>query len=85
MVNSAIATGNYFKLEPGFKALHCLSSQFIAGKMMLVRTLILGLELDIILPSSAPLDVLNKTYDFCAMSPMQLQNSLIDLYKVKTF
>lgn len=84
MVNSAIVTGNYFRLEPGSTALHCLSSAFIAGKMMLVRALILGLEMDIIVPNAAPLDVLNKTYDFCAMAPMQLQNSLYDLPKVKT-
>lgn len=84
MVNSAIVTGNYFNLHPGSTALHCLSSAFIAGKMMMVRALILGLDMDIRVPSAAPLDLLHKTYDFCAMAPMQLQNSLHELYKVKT-
>jgi O-succinylbenzoic acid--CoA ligase len=84
MVNSAIVTGNYFNLHPGSTALHCLSSAFIAGKMMMVRALILGLDMDIRVPSAAPLDLLKKTYDFCAMAPMQLQNSLHDLHKVKT-
>lgn len=84
MVNSAIATGNYFNLEPGFKALHCLPIDFIAGKMMLIRAIVLGLELDVVAPSSNPLQSIYKTYDFCAMIPMQLQNSLDKLHKIKT-
>jgi O-succinylbenzoic acid--CoA ligase len=84
MVNSAIATGNYFNLEAGFTALHCLSTDFIAGKMMLVRAIILGLEIDAIEPSSHPLKGLDKNYDFCAMVPLQLQNSLKELHKIKT-
>ncbi|MCK5400295.1 MAG: AMP-binding protein [Flavobacteriaceae bacterium] len=84
MVNSAIATGNYFNLEPGSKTLHCLSTQFIAGKMMLVRAIILGLELDIVEPSLDPLEGVEKKYDFCAMVPMQLQNSLAKLDSIKT-
>ncbi|WNH10171.1 AMP-binding protein [Thalassobellus suaedae] len=42
MVNSAIATGDFFKLKPGDKVLHCLPSNFIAGKMMIVRAIVLG-------------------------------------------
>ncbi|RLD28142.1 MAG: O-succinylbenzoic acid--CoA ligase [Bacteroidetes bacterium] len=84
MVNSAIATGDCFNLEPGFTALHCLPVYFIAGKMMLVRAIILGLELDIVEPSSNPLQDVFKKYDFCAMLPMQLQNSLDKLHKIKT-
>jgi o-succinylbenzoate---CoA ligase len=84
MVNSAIATGDYFGLEPGFTALHCLPVEFIAGKMMLIRAIVLGLELDIVEPSSNPLQKVFKNYDFCAMVPMQLQNSLEALHKIKT-
>lgn len=84
MVNSAIATGNYFNLEPGSKALHCLPAQFIAGKMMFIRAIVLGLELDVVAPSLHPLASIEKRYDFCAMVPMQLQNSIAELYKVKT-
>ena len=76
MVNSSIFTGDFFHLEPGNKALHCLPANFIAGKMMLVRAMILGLEIDLIEPRSNPLFNVNKTYDFCAMLPIQLQNSL---------
>ena len=45
MVNSAIATGDYFKLKPGNSALSCLPFEYIAAKMMFVRAYVLGLEL----------------------------------------
>ncbi len=76
MVNSAIATGDFFNLKPGDKALHCLPSSFIAGKMMLVRAMILGLELDLVIPTLQPEFNTKIHYDFCAMIPLQLQNSL---------
>ncbi|TYA77079.1 AMP-binding protein, partial [Seonamhaeicola marinus] len=74
MVNSAIATGDFFNLTPGKKLLNCLPSNFIAGKMMIVRAIILGLELDMVEPSVAPRIDLKKDYDFCAFTPMQLKN-----------
>jgi O-succinylbenzoic acid--CoA ligase len=83
MVESAIATGLFFDLKPGNSALNCLSSQYIAGKMMLVRALVLGLELDCVEPSSTPLESLKK-YDFAAMVPMQVQNSIDKLDLIKT-
>ena len=55
MVNSAIATGNFFGLKPGYTALHCLPNHYIAGKMMLVRALVLGLAIDLVQPSAHPL------------------------------
>ncbi|WP_445955362.1 AMP-binding protein [Yeosuana sp.] len=76
MVNSSIFTGDFFNLAPGDKALHCLPAKFIAGKMMLVRAMILGLELDMVEPTSKPVFNIKKEYDFAAMLPIQLQNSL---------
>ncbi len=76
MVNSSIFTGNFFNLKPGDKALHCLPAKFIAGKMMLVRAMILGLELDLVEPASQPVFNTKRQYDFAAMLPIQLQNSL---------
>ena len=84
MVHSAIATGDYFKLEPGNSALMCLPATFIAGKMMIVRAIILGLRLDLVAPNSKPLEFVKKKYMFSAMVPMQLQNSLKHLDKVRT-
>lgn len=83
LVNSALATGDFFKLKPGDTALCCLPVQFIAGKMMLVRSFILGLEIDFVAPNSNPLENVNKKYDFVAMVPLQVQNSLNELHKVK--
>ncbi|MFH6604110.1 AMP-binding protein [Maribacter algicola] len=84
MVNSALATSKFFGLRPGDKALHCLPAEFIAGKMMLVRAMVLGLELDYLQPSSNPLELLSKRYDFCAMVPIQVANSLKKLNNIKT-
>lgn len=83
MVNSAIATGNYLQLEPGQTALHCLPTNFIAGKMMLVRAMILGLEIDMVEPTSQPIFDYDKTYHFAAMLPMQLKSTLNYLHNVK--
>ncbi len=83
MVNSALATGNFFDLRPGNSALLCLSADYIAGKMMLVRAMVLGLDLNCIAPSSNPLEESDKVYDFGAMVPMQLQHSLDKIDKIK--
>ena len=83
MVNSALATGDFFGLKPSDRALHCLPTKYIAGKMMFVRSFILGLDIDFVAPSSHPM--LNNTnkYDFVAMVPLQAQNSLTELKNVK--
>ena len=83
MVNSAIATGDFFNIRPGDKALLCLPLESIAGKMMLVRAMMLGLEIDIVSPTKFP-SFDYKSYDFCAMIPMQLYNSLKHVYNIKT-
>ncbi|MDO5105718.1 AMP-binding protein [Capnocytophaga sp.] len=83
MVNSALATGAYLHLAPKNTALLCLPADFIAGKMMLIRAIVLGLHLDIIQPSSMPLALTNNDYDFSAMIPLQASKSLYDLHRVK--
>jgi len=83
MVNSALATGDFFDLQPGNKALHCLPVKFVAGKMMLVRAMILGLDLEFVAPSSHPLRNNDYDYDFVAMVPLQAQNSISELKRVK--
>ncbi|HEX8269569.1 MAG TPA: AMP-binding protein [Flavobacterium sp.] len=83
MINSALATGDFFELEPGDKALHCLPAKYIAGKMMFVRGFILGLDVDFVAPSQNPLENCDEKYDFAAMVPMQAQHSLDKLCNVK--
>lgn len=82
MIASAKATGFFFNLQPKNTALLCLSADYIAGKMMLVRAITLGLDLDTTEPISNPLT--NKKYDFVAMVPMQVANSLTQIHLVKT-
>ena len=84
MVNSALATGQYFDLEPKNTALLCLPVSSIAGKMMLVRAMVLGLELDYVTPSSQPLKETTESYDFCAMVPLQADKSQKELHRIKT-
>lgn len=83
MINSALATGDFFDLKPGDTALHCLPMKYIAGKMMFVRGLILGLAIDFVAPSSHPLIRENASYDFVAMVPLQIQNCLSEFVNVK--
>ena len=80
MIASAKATGLFFNLQPKNTALLCLSANYIAGKMMLVRAITLGLNLDTIDPTSTPLS--SKKYNFIAMVPMQVEKSLSKLHLV---
>ena len=84
MINSAIATGKYFDLQPKISALLCLPVEYIAGKMMLIRALTLGWHLDVTKSNSSPLKNNTKTYDFLAMVPLQVENSILELQNVKT-
>lgn len=83
MVNSALATGDFFGLHSGNRALQCLPVKYVAGKMMLIRSIVLGLDLDYVAPTSHPMQSLEGKYDFAAMVPMQAQNSLKELHNVK--
>ena len=83
-VNSALATGDHFGVKIGDRALHCLSADFIAGKMMLVRAMILGLELDIVPPNGNVLEGNTTVYDFAAMVPMQAVHAMNQINQVKT-
>lgn len=82
MINSALATGEYFSLKENSTVLLCLSASYIAGKMMLVRALTLGWHIYLKPPTSTPLEG-NQRYDFAAMVPLQVANSLPHLNKVK--
>ncbi|HEA29513.1 MAG TPA: O-succinylbenzoic acid--CoA ligase [Leeuwenhoekiella sp.] len=82
MINSAKATAKRFKLPEKTTSLLCLPSRFIGGKMMLVRAMVLGWKIDLVPPKSNPLDTVFKRYDFCAMIPFQLDNSISRLHLI---
>jgi len=73
MLISARKTLEYFKIEEGSSALLCLSLETIAGKMMLVRSLIGGLKLHVVTVSTNPILALKNPIDFVALVPMQLE------------
>ena len=83
MVNSAKATAAYFKLGEGTSALLCLPANYIAGKMMLVRAMVMGWNLHVVAPEKDALTQYDNDYDFVAMVPYQVHYSLQDLNKVK--
>lgn len=76
MVLSAQKTGNFLGLQIGNSALICLSAAHIAGKMMLVRCLELGLTPTIIDAYNNPFLLVNRSFDFTALVPLQVQSIL---------
>lgn len=76
MMRSAELTCSFLGLKEGNKALLCMSLDYIAGKMMVVRALIAGMDLYPVTPSGNPLKDTKVTFDFAAMIPMQVYNSL---------
>lgn len=83
VINSAKATGVFFSLPKNTTALLCLPTTYIAGKLMLIRAITLGWQLDVIKSTSNPLEKNDKLYDFAAMVPLQLQNSLSKINVIK--
>ncbi len=83
MVASAEMTCNFLGLQPGDTALICLPVEYISGKMMVVRSIVRKLKLIIADPSVKPVEHLNNEIDFCAMTPLQVENSLDKLYLIK--
>ncbi len=75
MMLSAQATLDFLNLQPNDTALLCLSANTIAGKMMMVRSLIGKLNLTIIDPNSSPFQNLDTAFDFAALVPLQVLNS----------
>ena len=82
MLASARRTNDFLGLKPGDTALLCMSLDYIAGKMMVVRALERGLKLMIVEPSGHPLVdnyslfTIHYSLSFAAMVPLQVYNSL---------
>lgn len=76
MVNSARLTCDFLGLKKGDKALLCMPLPYIAGKMMVVRSLVAELDLIVREPSGHPLADINFPIRFAAMIPLQVYNTL---------
>ncbi len=78
MEASARITCSFLGLKPGDSALLCMPLDYIAGKMMCVRSIVGGLRLIRVEPCGHPLQHLDEVPTFAAMVPMQVYNSLQD-------
>lgn len=76
MMESACLTCSFLGLQKGDTALLCMPLKYIAGKMVVVRALVAGLNLLPVTPSGHPLKDRTEAPVFAAMIPMQVYNSL---------
>ena len=83
MLNSAEMTCHFLDLKEGNIALICLPIEYISGKMMVVRSILRKMKLKIVTPYTNPLQNINEAIDFCAMTPLQVENSLDKLHLIK--
>ena len=67
-------------LREGWHSLVCLDTETIAGKMMLIRSLEIGMNMHIVSPTSNPFKQFNKftQIDFVAMVPLQIAQIIAD-------
>jgi len=75
MQASALLTLSFFKLKQGERVLLCLPVDYIAGKMMVVRALVGGLDLVLTEPSSRPLNLVEGEFRFMPLVPLQVIES----------
>lgn len=78
MMRSACLTCSFLGLKERDSALLCLPLKYIAGRMVVVRSLVAGLDLWPVAPSGRPLKGLKRAPAFAAMIPMQVYDSLQD-------
>lgn len=79
MRESARRTCRFLGLSSGDTALLCLPIDYIAGKMMVVRSIVAGLNLTTISPTSHPFaqpETFGKRFDLVALVPQQVHESL---------
>lgn len=83
MRNSARKTLSFLGLKRGDSALLCVPIEYISGKMMVIRAMEGGLKLKLLTPSSRIELPKEEYFDFCAMTPLQVENSLSELRQIR--
>ena len=76
VMRSAQLTCSFLNLQKGDTALLCMPLNYIAGKMVVVRALVAGLDLYPVEPCGNPLKDIDVPFRFAAMVPMQVYNSI---------
>lgn len=75
MIASATKTIKALDLREGMTSLVCLDVNFIAGSMMLVRSMVANMNMIVVEPKSNPFDGISSEIDFAAMVPYQVENT----------
>lgn len=80
---SAQLTASYLNLKKEYTSLVCLDTRYIAGIMMLVRSLETGMNMYVVEPTANPFEKIPKdiSIDFVALVPYQLEAILQSKHK----
>jgi len=76
MMQSARLTCEYLNLQAGDTALLCMNLRYIGAMMVVVRSLVAGLNLIVRPASGHPLSDIHEPLKFAAMVPLQVYNTL---------
>ena len=79
VIQSAQLTASYLGLKPGMTALNVLPAQYIAGRMMLYRALVLDMDITCVAPKlhlAQQIEDTQKYFEFSAMTPLQVSTIL---------
>ena len=85
MLASAKMTCQYFHITKHTNMLLCLSTEYIAGKMMMVRAFLSWANLIVVKPVNNPLLDVKDKIDFAAMVPLQVESILSNARTRKKF
>lgn len=77
-IQSSLNTAEALSLQKKDKALLCLNPDTIGGKMMIIRSLVLDLQLYVSDINSNPFEKLDEEFDFVALVPLQLHTILLN-------
>ena len=76
MMQSARLTCEFLNLQAGDTALLCMNLRYIGAMMVVVRSLVVGLNLIVRPASGHPLSDIEEPLRFAAMVPLQVYNTL---------
>lgn len=76
MMQSACLTCEFLNLQAGDTALLCMNLRYIGAMMVVVRSLVAGLNLIVRPASGHPLSDISEPLKFAAMVPLQVYNTL---------
>lgn len=78
MINSALMTCSFLGLKESMRSLLAMPLKYIGARMVVVRSLAVGMDLVCTKPSMHPMSELDRPVDFAALTPSQASASLED-------